>query len=207
MSSFQTNIQLDGSEQHAATQDSACCDLTSPETTSIEHQHNEMGDHDMNHKEIFTFSSRPRSAPHGKSPNISPEHCIFPLDLKQDSNCIQGETQTKDNFQGTDGSEEVGHFVRAILDKIVFVLKLLNKSSFPHVPLSRFVSVNLLYLTEYRGENEGIPSVTRGQKKLKSLSALMPVHRCEHSLSILIKEFRKACIIDFSKTCLLCLNE
>uniref|UniRef100_A0A8C3LXX0 Chromosome 3 open reading frame 67 n=1 Tax=Chrysolophus pictus TaxID=9089 RepID=A0A8C3LXX0_CHRPC len=105
--SFTENIQLDGSEQHAATQDSACCDLTSPETTSIEHQHNEMGDHDMNHKEIFTFSSRPRSAPHGKSPNISPEHCIFPLDLKQDGNRIQGETQTKDNFQGTDGSEEV----------------------------------------------------------------------------------------------------
>ncbi|XP_042679235.1 protein CFAP20DC isoform X2 [Centrocercus urophasianus] len=104
--SFTENMQLDGSKQHAATQDSACCDVTSPEITSIEHQHNEMGDHNMNHKEIFTFSSRPRSAPHGKSPNISPEHCIFPLDLKQDSNHIQGETQTEDNFKGTDSSEE-----------------------------------------------------------------------------------------------------
>ncbi|XP_042736811.1 protein CFAP20DC isoform X2 [Lagopus leucura] len=104
--SFTENMQLDGSKQHAATQDSACCDVTSPEITSTEHQDNEMGDHNMNHKEIFTFSSRPRSAPHGKSPNISPEHCIFPLDLKQDSNHIQGETQTEDNFQGTDSSEE-----------------------------------------------------------------------------------------------------
>ncbi|XP_031411457.1 uncharacterized protein C3orf67 homolog isoform X3 [Meleagris gallopavo] len=104
--SFTENIQLDRSKQHAATQDSSCCDLTSPETTSIEHQHNEMGDHNMNHKEIFTFASRPRSAPHGKSPNISPEHCIFPLDLKQDGNHIQGETQTEDNFQGIDSSEE-----------------------------------------------------------------------------------------------------
>ncbi|XP_052535130.1 protein CFAP20DC isoform X1 [Tympanuchus pallidicinctus] len=124
--SFTENMQLDGSKQHAATQDSACCAVTSPEITSIEHQHNEMGDHNMNHKEIFTFSSRPRSAPHGKSPNISPEHCIFPLDLKQDSNHIQGETQTEDNFKGTDSSEEVGHFVGAIHDKIAFVLKLLS---------------------------------------------------------------------------------
>lgn len=123
---FTEEVQLDGSEQHAATQDSACCDLTSPEITSTERQHDEMGDHNMDQKEIFTFSSRPRSAPHGKSPNTSPEHCVFPLDLKQDGNRVQGETQTDDNFQGTDSSEEVGHFVREILDKRVFVLKLLS---------------------------------------------------------------------------------
>ncbi|OXB66217.1 hypothetical protein ASZ78_000642 [Callipepla squamata] len=104
--SFTEDIQLEGSEQHAATRDSVCCDLISPETASIEHQHNEMGDHDMNHKEIFTFSSRPRSAPHGKSPSTSPGHCIFPLDLEQDSNHDQEETQNEDNFQGTDSSEE-----------------------------------------------------------------------------------------------------
>ncbi|XP_072203469.1 protein CFAP20DC isoform X3 [Excalfactoria chinensis] len=100
------NIQLDGSEQHAATQGSACCDLTSLETAFIEDQHDEMVDCNMNHKEIFTFSSRPRSAPHGKSPNTSPECCIFPLDLKQDSKYVQGETQPEDNFQGSDSSEE-----------------------------------------------------------------------------------------------------
>eukprot|EP00076_Gallus_gallus_P026020 XP_015148791.1 uncharacterized protein C3orf67 homolog isoform X3 [Gallus gallus] len=103
---FTEEVQLDGSEQHAATQDSACCDLTSPEITSTERQHDETGDHNMDQKEIFTFSSRPRSAPHGKSPNTSPEHCVFPLDLKQDGNRVQGETQTDDNFQGTDSSEE-----------------------------------------------------------------------------------------------------
>lgn len=123
---FTEEVQLDGSEQHAATQDSACCDLTSPEITSTERQHDETGDHNMDQKEIFTFSSRPRSAPHGKSPNTSPEYCVFPLDLKQDGNRVQGETQTDDNFQGTDSSEEVGHFVREILDKRVFVLKLLS---------------------------------------------------------------------------------
>ncbi|KAF1402210.1 hypothetical protein FQV23_0013863, partial [Spheniscus humboldti] len=60
----------------------------------------------VNNKEIFTFSSRPQSAPHGKSPNTSPECCVFPLDLKQDNNRVHGKTKMEDNFQGTDSSEE-----------------------------------------------------------------------------------------------------
>uniref|UniRef100_A0A8C3CMP5 CFAP20 domain containing n=1 Tax=Cairina moschata TaxID=8855 RepID=A0A8C3CMP5_CAIMO len=104
--SFTENVQLDKSGQFVATQDSACHNLTSPQNASAEHQSNETGDHHVNQKEIFTFSSRPRSAPHGKSPNRSPEHCIFPLDLKQDSNQVHGEIQIADNFQGTDSSEE-----------------------------------------------------------------------------------------------------
>ncbi|EOA96113.1 Uncharacterized protein C3orf67-like protein, partial [Anas platyrhynchos] len=104
--SFTESAQLDKSGQFVATQDSACHNLTSPQNASAEHQSNETGDHHVNHKEIFTFSSRPRSAPHGKSPNRSPEHCVFPLDLKQDSNQVHGEIQIADNFQGTDSSEE-----------------------------------------------------------------------------------------------------
>ncbi|XP_032050273.1 uncharacterized protein C3orf67 homolog isoform X2 [Aythya fuligula] len=104
--SFTESVQLDKSGQFVATQDSACHNLTSPQNASAEHKSNETGDHHANHKEIFTFSSRPRSAPHGKSPNRSPEHCIFPLDLKQDSNQVHGEIQIADNFQGTDSSEE-----------------------------------------------------------------------------------------------------
>ncbi|XP_050760905.1 protein CFAP20DC isoform X3 [Gymnogyps californianus] len=104
--SFTESIQLDKSEQFIATEDSACHNLTSPENVSVEHHSNETGDHQVNNKEIFTFSSRPRSAPHGKSPNMSPECCIFPLDLKQDSNGVHGKTQIEDNFQGTDSSEE-----------------------------------------------------------------------------------------------------
>ncbi|XP_066859302.1 protein CFAP20DC isoform X2 [Anser cygnoides] len=104
--SFKDSVQLDKSGQFVTTQDSACHNLTSPQNASAEHHSNETGDHHVNHKEIFTFSSRPRSAPHGKSPNRSPEHCIFPLDLKQDSNQVHGEIQVADNFQGTDSSEE-----------------------------------------------------------------------------------------------------
>ncbi|KAF1605828.1 hypothetical protein FQV09_0010298, partial [Eudyptes chrysolophus] len=99
-------IQLDRSEQFVATEDSACHNFTSPQNASVEHHSNETGDHQVHNKEIFTFSSRPQSAPHGKSPNMSPECCIFPLDLKQDSNRVHGKTKIEDNFQGTDSSEE-----------------------------------------------------------------------------------------------------
>uniref|UniRef100_A0A8C0BHJ9 CFAP20 domain containing n=1 Tax=Buteo japonicus TaxID=224669 RepID=A0A8C0BHJ9_9AVES len=109
--SFTESVQLDRSEQCVATEDSACHNLTSPQNVSVEHHSNETGDHQVNNKEIFTFSSRPRSAPHGKSPNMSPEYCIFPLDLKQDSNGVHGKTEIEDDFQGTDSSEEVGHFI------------------------------------------------------------------------------------------------
>ncbi|KAK2529410.1 hypothetical protein Q9233_006921 [Columba guinea] len=98
-------VQLDRSEQFVATEDSACCNLTSPQNAS-EHHGKESSDHQTNRKEIFTFSSSPQSAPHGKSPNVSPESCIFPLDLKQDSNGVHGQTQIEDNSEGTDSSEE-----------------------------------------------------------------------------------------------------
>ncbi|XP_009701292.1 PREDICTED: uncharacterized protein C3orf67 homolog, partial [Cariama cristata] len=103
--SFTESIQLDRSEHFIATEDSTCHNLTSPQNASEDHS-NETGDHQVNNEEIFTFSSRPRSALHGKSPNMSPRCCIFPLDLKQDSNRVHGKTQIEDNFQGTDSSEE-----------------------------------------------------------------------------------------------------
>lgn len=104
--SFTESIQLDRSKQFVATEDSACHNLTPPQNASVEHHSNETADHQVNNKEIFTFSSRPQSAPHGKSPNMSPECCIFPLDLKQDSNRVHGKTQIEDSFQATDSSEE-----------------------------------------------------------------------------------------------------
>ncbi|XP_017924236.1 uncharacterized protein C3orf67 homolog isoform X2 [Manacus vitellinus] len=102
--SFTENIRLDRSKQFIATEDSAYHNLNSPQNASVEHHSSETGDQQVNNKEIFTFSSRPRSAPHGKSPNMSPEHYVFPLDLEPDSNRVHEKTQ--DNFQGTDSSKE-----------------------------------------------------------------------------------------------------
>ncbi|KAJ7399346.1 chromosome 14 C3orf67 [Pitangus sulphuratus] len=101
---FTESIRLDRSDQFIASEDSACHNLNSPQNASVEHHSSETGDQQVNNKEVFTFSSRPRSAPHGKSPNMSPERYVFPLDLDPDSNRVDEKTQ--DNFQGTDSSEE-----------------------------------------------------------------------------------------------------
>ncbi|XP_071612238.1 protein CFAP20DC isoform X1 [Heliangelus exortis] len=104
--SFTEKIQMDRSEQFVAIEDSTCHSLTSPQNASVKHYSNETDAHQVDSKEIFTFSSRPRSALHGKSPNTSPECSIFPLDLNQDINGVPGKTQTEDNFEGADSSEE-----------------------------------------------------------------------------------------------------
>ncbi|XP_024906482.1 uncharacterized protein C3orf67 homolog isoform X2 [Pteropus alecto] len=59
-------------------------------------------------KDIFTFSSRPRSAPHGKTQTMSPEGCPFTSDLKEDTSV----TQLEDDFYGGDSSEEGNHSVQ-----------------------------------------------------------------------------------------------
>ncbi|CAO2637679.1 Protein CFAP20DC [Lemmus lemmus] len=58
-------------------------------------------------KDIFTFSSRPRSAPHGKSHAMSPEGYPFVLDPEEDSSVSRRDTKLEDDFDGTDSSEEV----------------------------------------------------------------------------------------------------
>uniref|UniRef100_A0ABI7Y6Z7 CFA20 domain-containing protein n=1 Tax=Felis catus TaxID=9685 RepID=A0ABI7Y6Z7_FELCA len=57
-------------------------------------------------KDIFTFSSRPRSAPHGKTQTLSPEGCPFILDLKEDTSVTRRDTESEDDFYGGDSSEE-----------------------------------------------------------------------------------------------------
>ncbi|KFQ28659.1 Uncharacterized protein C3orf67, partial [Mesitornis unicolor] len=104
--SFTESIQSERSEQFIAAEDSACHNLSSPQNASLEHHSSETVDHEGNNKEIFIFSSTPRSAPHGKSSDISPECCIFPVDLKQDSNGVHGQIQIEENFQGNDSSKE-----------------------------------------------------------------------------------------------------
>ncbi|XP_069062642.1 protein CFAP20DC [Pleurodeles waltl] len=65
--------------------------------------------------DVFTFLSRPRSAPHGKSQNLSMDEYAFPLDV---SHLVRHEEQRgarmEDDFYGSDSSEEEDHsdFVR-----------------------------------------------------------------------------------------------
>ncbi|XP_014728426.1 PREDICTED: uncharacterized protein C3orf67 homolog [Sturnus vulgaris] len=103
---FTENIQLDRKEHSGATGSSACCNLPSTQNASVEHHSQETADDHRNKKEVFTFSSKPRSAPYGKSPNLSPESCVFPLELELDSNGEHEKTTTEDSFEGTESSEE-----------------------------------------------------------------------------------------------------
>ena len=68
-------------------------------------------------KDVFTFSSRPRSAPHGKTQSMSPEGCLFTLDLKEDTSVTRSDTQTEEDFYGDDSSEEVCCLMREIVVK------------------------------------------------------------------------------------------
>ncbi|XP_060258263.1 protein CFAP20DC isoform X8 [Ovis aries] len=63
-------------------------------------------------KDVFTFSSRPRSAPHGKTQSVSPEGCPFTLDLKEDTSVTRSDTQTEEDFYGGDSNEEDNHSVQ-----------------------------------------------------------------------------------------------
>ncbi|XP_064579927.1 protein CFAP20DC isoform X7 [Zonotrichia leucophrys gambelii] len=125
---FTESIQLDSKEHFEATASSACCDLhleasgssaccdlPSAQNASVEPPGRETADHQRSKKEVFTFSSKPRSAPYGTSPNISPESSISPLELEPDSNGEQEQTKTEDSFEqtktedsfeGADSSEE-----------------------------------------------------------------------------------------------------
>ncbi|CAH7350220.1 4930452B06Rik [Phodopus roborovskii] len=58
-------------------------------------------------KDIFTFSSRPRSAPHGKSHDMSPKGYPFILNPEEDNGMTRSDTQLEDDFYGTDSSQEI----------------------------------------------------------------------------------------------------
>ncbi|XP_012576114.1 PREDICTED: uncharacterized protein C3orf67 homolog isoform X3 [Condylura cristata] len=56
-------------------------------------------------KNVFTFSSRPRSAPHGKTQNMSPEGCPFILDLSEDTSMTR-DAPLENDLYDSDSSEE-----------------------------------------------------------------------------------------------------
>ncbi|XP_063267854.1 protein CFAP20DC isoform X2 [Prinia subflava] len=103
---FTESILLESKEHFGATGSSACCNLPSVQNASVEHHSRETADDHRNKEEVFTFSSKPRSPPYGKSPNTSLESDVFPLELELESNGEHEKTKTEDSFEGTDSSEE-----------------------------------------------------------------------------------------------------
>ncbi|XP_076400643.1 protein CFAP20DC isoform X7 [Peromyscus maniculatus bairdii] len=74
--------------------------------TSKDHELDQAEETQMASKDIFTFSSRPRSAPHGKSHDMSPKGYPFILDPREDNSVTRRDTHLEDDFYGTDSSEE-----------------------------------------------------------------------------------------------------
>ncbi|XP_037655208.1 protein CFAP20DC isoform X2 [Choloepus didactylus] len=83
-----------------------------PEASKESEQNQQAEETQIVPKDIFTFSSRPRSAPHGKTQNMSPEECPFILDLKEDNSGTRRGTQLEDDLYGGDSSEEGNHSIQ-----------------------------------------------------------------------------------------------
>ncbi|XP_062978162.1 protein CFAP20DC [Elgaria multicarinata webbii] len=58
------------------------------------------------HEDIFTYSSKPRSAPHGKPLNLSSEDCSFSVDLKEEISGVWRGAQMEDDFYGNESNED-----------------------------------------------------------------------------------------------------
>nr|XP_034962695.1 uncharacterized protein C3orf67 homolog isoform X5 [Zootoca vivipara] len=57
-------------------------------------------------EDVFTYSSKPRSAPHGKPLNLSSENCSFSVDLKEEISGVWRGAQMEDDFYGNESNEE-----------------------------------------------------------------------------------------------------
>ncbi|XP_008103622.2 protein CFAP20DC isoform X4 [Anolis carolinensis] len=60
----------------------------------------------VDQEDIFTYSSKPRSAPHGKPLNLSSDDCSFSVDLKEEINGVWRGAQMEDDFFGNESNEE-----------------------------------------------------------------------------------------------------
>uniref|UniRef100_H3ADK5 CFAP20 domain containing n=1 Tax=Latimeria chalumnae TaxID=7897 RepID=H3ADK5_LATCH len=87
-------------------------DYLQPSSTDFNHlsdYEDEECDPQIKLQEVFTYSSRPRSAPHGKSQNKSAEGITAPLDSDEKEE-RQG-ARMEDDFHRSDSSEELHHKV------------------------------------------------------------------------------------------------
>ncbi|XP_035308266.1 protein CFAP20DC isoform X3 [Cricetulus griseus] len=74
--------------------------------TSKDSEPDQAEESQMTPEDVFTFSSRPRSAPHGKNHDMSPKGHPFILNPKEDNGLTRRDAHLEDDFYGTDSSEE-----------------------------------------------------------------------------------------------------
>nr|XP_056720447.1 protein CFAP20DC [Euleptes europaea] len=97
--------QLDSGNQSLVASEASCGFLTS--ALSDDQADESQQTSEDRPEDIFTFSSKPRSAPHGKPLNLSSESCSFSVDLKEESSSSTWRgAQMEDDFYGSESSKE-----------------------------------------------------------------------------------------------------
>lgn len=99
--------QLDSGTQSLVASETSCGLLTSALSNNQAHESKQTSEEQ--HEDIFTFSSKPRSAPHGKPLNLLSESCSFSVDLKEESSSAWRGAQMEDDFYGSESSKDVSH--------------------------------------------------------------------------------------------------
>ncbi|XP_049633298.1 protein CFAP20DC isoform X3 [Suncus etruscus] len=112
-------LHLASSQQSLLLDDNSCNSSHVWQEASKENEHDQQAKETQNVPvDIFTFSSRPRSAPHGKTQSVSPEGGPFILDLNKDTNnsITKKDAQLEDDFYVSDCSEEDNHSGQGLPD-------------------------------------------------------------------------------------------
>ncbi|XP_039182647.1 protein CFAP20DC isoform X2 [Crotalus tigris] len=68
-------------------------------------------------EDIFTYSSKPRSAPHGKPLSLSSEDCTFSLDLKDEISKDWRGAQMEDDFYGNESNGEDDSYMDSLMQE------------------------------------------------------------------------------------------
>ncbi|XP_074260565.1 protein CFAP20DC isoform X7 [Saimiri boliviensis] len=104
---------LASSRQSLLLDDDSCNSLHLCLEASKDSEHDQQAEESQSvPKDMFTFSSRPRSAPHGKTQTMSPEELSFILDLKEDNSVTSRDIQSEDDFYGGNSSEKGNHSIQ-----------------------------------------------------------------------------------------------
>ncbi|XP_007500044.2 protein CFAP20DC isoform X2 [Monodelphis domestica] len=105
---YRDHFHLDSSKQSIPLEDDSCNDSHQLPENCKESENSIEGEEAQSApNEIFTFSSRPRSVPHGRCPTMFPEVRPFLLDLKEEDDIGKRRgAQLEDDFCGGDSNEE-----------------------------------------------------------------------------------------------------
>ncbi|XP_068940335.1 protein CFAP20DC isoform X4 [Petaurus breviceps papuanus] len=104
---YRDHFSLDSSKQSITLQDDSCNNSHQLPENSKENEDSNQGEETQSvPNEIFTFSSRPRSLPHGRCQTVCVEGSPFLMDLKEDDIGKRRGAPLEDDFYGCDSSEE-----------------------------------------------------------------------------------------------------